>query len=205
MIKKTCSQLRDWKNKGLIIQPISINLSPVRLAKDGFVEFVKQQLEIYHIPATYLKVEITENSLLKSDEDVLNALVELQKLGIKIAIDDFGTGYSSIEYLTTFHVDTLKIDQVFIKNMNPLNNKDATIVSSILYLAKGLDMQVVAEGVEKFEQLQFLKENACDYIQGYLFSRPVPARMYEKLLRVGYINPIQDQVGSYIKRTEINH
>ena len=191
VIKKVCSQLSNWKDKGLDVRPVSINLSPVRLMEDGLVEFVTQQLEMNNIPSTYLEFEITENTLLKIDESVLSTLEELKELGIKIAIDDFGTGYSSIEYLREVHADTLKIDQVFIKNMSTTNKKDVAIVSSILHLAKGLNMRVVAEGVEEYEQFHFLKQKECDYIQGYLFSKSVPADMYEKLLRIGYIKPVK--------------
>ena len=131
---------------------------------------------------------------MKIDKSVLSTIEELKELGIRIAIDDFGTGYSSIEYLREFHADTLKIDQVFIKNMSTTNEKDTVIVSSILHLAKGLNMRIVAEGVEEYEQFHFLKQKECDYIQGYLFSKPVPADMYEKLLRIGYIKPVKYDV-----------
>ena len=188
VIKQVCSQLRDWKDKGLAVRPISINLSPIRLMEGGLVELVKQQLELFSIPATLLEVEITENSLVKFDGNVLATLDGLKELGIRIALDDFGTGYSSAGFFTEFHADILKIDQVFIKNMDVTNKKDAAIVTSIIHLAKGLDMKIVAEGVEEYEQFQFLKDKDCDYIQGYLFSKPVPAAMYEKLLRVGSIN-----------------
>lgn len=194
VIKKVCSQIRTWKDKGLDVRPVSINVSPVRLMEKGLVEFVTQHLEMNNLQATDLEFEITENSLLKFDKSVLSTLEELQQLGIRIAIDDFGTGYSSLEYLREFHADTLKIDQVFIKNMSITNEKDLAILSSILHLAKGLDLRIVAEGVEEYEQFHFLKQRDCDFIQGYLFSKPVPADMYEKLLRIGYIKPVEHVV-----------
>ncbi|MFS0689348.1 EAL domain-containing protein [Sporosarcina sp. 179-K 8C2 HS] len=148
VINKVCRQVSNWEEKGLTVQSVSVNISPVRLMEKGLVEFVTRQLEIYNIPATYLEFEITEHSLLKFDKSVLSTIKQLKELGVRIAIDDFGTGYSSIEYLREFHADTLKIDQVFIQNMSTTNEKDKVIVSSILHLAKGLDMRIVAEGVE---------------------------------------------------------
>lgn len=205
VIKQICAQLRDWMDRGIAVVPISINLSPIRLMEAGLVEFVKQQLETFSIPGSYLEVEITENSVVKYDKIVLATLKGLNELGIRIAIDDFGTGYSSFEYLREFQADTLKIDQVFIKNMDVTNKKDATIVSSILYLAKGLDMKVVAEGVEEYDQFQFLKQRDCDYLQGYLFSKAVPAADYEKLLRVGYIKPAKTIEKSISKQERRNN
>src|SRR5699024_3275134 len=116
----------------------------------------------------------------------------LKELGIKIALDDFGTGYSSFHYLQHFDLDTIKIDQSFIRNMgsvNKDNTKEATIVSSFLHLAKGLNMKIVAEGVEEYEQLEFLKQKDCNLIQGYLFSKPVTIDKFEQIMETGYLKP----------------
>ncbi|MFD1849081.1 EAL domain-containing protein [Oceanobacillus bengalensis] len=187
VIRKVCAQLRDWKDKGYTLRPIAVNLSPIRFMKKGLVELVKEQLEIYSIPARYLEFEITEGSKLKSENSVLTALKGLKELGVKIAIDDFGVGYSSLSYLQEFQADTIKIDRSFVQNLSPENKTENAIVSTVLHLAKGLDMKVVAEGVEEYDQYLFLKQKECDIFQGYLFSKPIPLRQFEKILKVGYI------------------
>ncbi|PAV30827.1 hypothetical protein CIL05_03655 [Virgibacillus profundi] len=194
VIKKVCLQLREWRDKDLTLRPIAINLSPIRFFKKGLVELVKQQLELHQIPAKYLEFEITESSLLKSEKGVLSTIAALKELGVKIAIDDFGTGHASMNYLREFQADTIKIDQVFIKSSDGQNKKDRAIVSSILHLAKGLDMKIVAEGVEEYDQLEFLKQKECDLIQGYLFSKPVPAEKFEQMLGTGYLKPTKQKL-----------
>ncbi|WP_404458181.1 EAL domain-containing protein [Oceanobacillus kapialis] len=189
VIRKTCAQLRQWKDAGYPLKPISINLSPLRLLKRGLVELIKEQLTFYQIPAELLEIEITESSLLKNDISVLKTLEELRNLGIKIAIDDFGTGYASLNYLHEFEADILKIDQIFIQNITSANKKDAAIVSAVIHLAKEIGMRIVAEGVEEKEQYDFLKERNCDLIQGYYFSKPVPLADYEEMLCRGLSIP----------------
>ncbi|WP_416149895.1 EAL domain-containing protein [Salipaludibacillus sp. HK11] len=192
VITKVCSQLRVWKINGYTIHPISINISPIRFFRKGLFDLVRKQLEINRIPAKYLEFEITERSLLKLEKNVLSTLAAIRELGVKVSIDDFGTGYASLNYLREFDADILKIDQVFIKNIESDNKKDAAIVSSILHLAKGLNMKIVAEGVEKIEQLEFLKQKDCDLIQGYLFSKPVPTKAFEQIMKTGYLIPIKE-------------
>lgn len=189
VIEKVCRQLREWKDKGIKVRPIAINISPIRIMEGGLVELVKEQLTLHDLQADLLEFEITETSLLKNDNHVLNTLFALKDLGIKIAIDDFGTGYSTLEYLRVFQADKIKIDQIFIKELNEGNKNDSAIVSSILLLAKGLGMKIVAEGVEEVHQLKFLKQRDCDIIQGYLFSKPVPQEQFEKMLNTGYLKP----------------
>ncbi|MFD1040089.1 EAL domain-containing protein [Virgibacillus byunsanensis] len=196
VIQKVCSQLREWKDNGYSLRPISINVSPIRFMKKGLVDLVKTELEKHNIPAKYLEIEITESSLLKNEKNVLAALEGLKSLGVKIAIDDFGTGYASLNYLREFDADTIKIDQIFIQNITADNKKDTAIISSVLHLAKGLEMKVIAEGVEEYEQLEFLKQNECDEIQGYLFSKPVPLDTYEQMLQTGYIKPTKPKVNA---------
>lgn len=194
VIKKACSQLREWKDKGYTLLPISINISPIRFLKKGLVELVKLQLQLFQIPAKYLELEITESSLLRSQDNVHATLAGLKELGVKIALDDFGTGYASLNYLREFQVDTIKIDQVFIRNIDGQNKKDAAIVSSVLHLAKGLDIKVVAEGVEEHSQFEFLKQKECDLIQGYLYSKPVPLETFEEMMQTGYLKPRRQKV-----------
>ncbi|WP_158591784.1 EAL domain-containing protein [Oceanobacillus halophilus] len=189
VIRKVCAQLRDWKDKDLTIRPIAINLSPIRFMKTDLVAYVKRQLDLFDVPAKYLEFEITEGSLLKEEKTVISNIEKLRNLGVKIAIDDFGTGYSSLKYLRYFQVDTIKIDQAFIKDVNDGSNVNSAIVSSVLHLAREMGIKAVAEGVEEYEQFEFLKQKECDIIQGYLFSKPVPVNQLEKMMWAGYLKP----------------
>ncbi|WP_368858640.1 EAL domain-containing protein [Oceanobacillus saliphilus] len=200
VIKDVCIQLKKWKEKDVTLRPIAINISPIRLMKKGLVEYVKQQLELYQIPGNYLEFEITEESLLKSDITVLSTLEDLKSIGATIAIDDFGTGYSSFKTLREIPADTLKIDKVFIQHITDENKVDAAIVSSSLHLAKGLGLKILAEGVEEYEQLEFLKQKECDFIQGYLFSKPVVLETFEQMLQTGYLSPSKKKLS---KKPEI--
>lgn len=190
-IERVCAILHEWKEKGYRLYPISINISPIRFMKKGLVEFVQKQLEKYDVKPHYLVLEITESSLLKTDQPVLTTLKELNALGVKLAVDDFGTGYSSLDYLRKIKPDTIKIDQTFINNIKSDSEIDKGVIASILFLGKRLNMKVVAEGVEEKEQLEFLKHNECDMIQGFLFSEPVPKEKYEKMIQVGYLKAVQ--------------
>ncbi|MFD1360734.1 EAL domain-containing protein [Lentibacillus salinarum] len=189
VIENVCRQLRSWKDQGFTLRPIAINVSPIQLMKKGLVDVVAKQLSHYDIPAKYLELEITEGTLLKSEKMVLNTLKDLRELGIKIALDDFGTGFSSLIYLKEFNPDIIKIDKAFIQSLNAENNREAAIISSVLHLAKGLDMKVIAEGVEEHSQLEFLKQNECGECQGYLFSKPVSRKTFEQMLVTGYLKP----------------
>jgi diguanylate cyclase (GGDEF)-like protein/PAS domain S-box-containing protein len=189
VIKKACSQMQEWKDKGLDLIQVSVNISPIRLMKKGFTDYVKSQLEVYQVPAGYLGVEITEGSLLKSEKGVLMTLAELKELGVRVAIDDFGTGFASLNYLREYQADTLKIDQVFIQSRDGQVEKDNIIVGSVMEMARGLKMKIIAEGVEEYGQYRFLRNRNCDLIQGYLFSRPVPVANFEELLVRGVLEP----------------
>lgn len=194
VIKKACSQIKEWADKGIKPIPISVNISPIRLMKKGLTDYVKRQLETYQVPADFLTVEITESSLLKSEKGVLATLQELKELGVRIAIDDFGTGFASLNYLREYQADTLKIDQVFIQSRDGQVEKDNIIVGSVMQMAKGLNMRIVAEGVEEYGQYRFLKNRECDLIQGYLFSKPVPVSEFEGLLQKGFLEPDPEKI-----------
>lgn len=189
VIKKACAQIREWKDKGLQLIPVSVNISPIRLMKKGFTEYVKSQLKAYDVPTAFFGVEITEGSLLKNEKGVIDTLAELKELGVRVAIDDFGTGFASLNYLREYQADTLKIDQVFIQSRDGQIEKDNIIVGSVMEMAKGLKMRIIAEGVEEYGQYRFLRNRNCDLIQGYLFSRPVPVSDFEQLLVKGMLEP----------------
>lgn len=192
VIGTVCHQIKIWRETGYTLFPVSINVSPIRFLRSGIVETVKRELQRHNVPAQFIEIEITESSLLKNEENIAKTLQALKELGVKIALDDFGTQYSSFHYLQKFNLDTLKIDQLFIRNIysdNKYDTKEAAIVSSFIHLAKGLNMKVVAEGVEDYEQMEFLKQKECDTLQGYLYSRPVPVGEFERLISKRYLHP----------------
>lgn len=190
--ESVCKQLNHWKEMKLSIVPVSINISARCLVRVGFPEEVQRILKRYQIDGKWLEVEVTETSLLENTKPVFAALEELKKQRIKIALDDFGTGYSSLAYLTKYPVDILKIDKSFAPNRNYPSR--GTIVKSIINMAHGLGMRVVGEGIETREQLAFLKQQACDEIQGYVFSKPVPVERFQELLEIGIIRPSNNSV-----------
>ncbi|MEH7121867.1 EAL domain-containing protein [Bacillus sp. JJ1773] len=185
---KACSQNKAWQDAGLPAIPISINLSASRFLEKNLVENIASILEETKLSPDYLQIEITESSLLENEKVVLATLDELRSIGVRIALDDFGTGYSSLSYLKRFRgrIDTLKIDQSFIKDLSETDPDNSNFITkTIIELAQHLKMEVVAEGVENIEQLQILNNFKCETIQGYLFSKPVPAEEFTHLLRIG--------------------
>lgn len=180
VMRTAFSQLKTWHKKGLDIK-ISINISPRQIFESSFIKKVKSIIEEYEIPTCYIEFEVTEGITLDI-EQILGVLQQVKELGIRISLDDFGTGYNSLYYLKQLPVDTLKIDQNFVRECTN-NHLNATIVKTIIYLAQNLNLQVVAEGVETREQLHFLKAHACNEVQGYLFSKPVNADHLELIFR----------------------
>ena len=160
---------------------LSINVSVKHMMKSDFVEEIRSLLKENRIPASQLEIEITESILIESTEKASNILNELKDMGIKIAIDDFGTGYSSLSYLNSFPSDTLKIDKSFIDKMNS-SDSSQKYVEAIISLAHVMDFEVVAEGVEEDDQLETLRRINCDYIQGFIWGRPLAKEDAEKLV-----------------------
>ncbi|PAE25833.1 EAL domain-containing protein [Bacillus sp. 7894-2] len=188
VIKKVCRQIHSWKESGLPIVPISVNISPLSFLKSCFVSTIKAALDENCLDASLLEIELTESSLINYSENVIAVLKELGEMGVEIALDDFGTGYSSITQLKKYKFDVLKIDKTFIQAMDK-NTEDAIITANLIQLAHGLNMKVVAEGVETFEQFYSLRKNECDQIQGYLFSKPIPPSTFEQNLLIGTLKP----------------
>ena len=190
-IKKTaCFQIKAWQDAGLPVIPVSINLSAHRFLEKDLLVNLKETLAETKLDPKYLEVEITETSLLENEKVVFSVLDEIRNIGIRISLDDFGTGYSSLSYLKRFkgRIDTLKIDRSFINDLSRTDVEDSNFITkTIIELAQHLNMDVVAEGVETVEQLEILKEYNCNTIQGYLFSKPVPAEEFAALLRNGKI------------------
>jgi diguanylate cyclase (GGDEF)-like protein/PAS domain S-box-containing protein len=181
VLSQVCKQLKEWEQSGCPLVPISINLSAKSLMKADLVPNIIKHLTENQIDPSLLEIEITENSIIQNEASVLATLKVLKEMGIRISLDDFGTGYSSIGYLKRFNIDYIKIDRSYIKDILG-NQEDLMIVKSIILLAKGFQLKVVAEGVESLQQWELLKELECHFIQGYLFSKPIPAEELGQLL-----------------------
>jgi diguanylate cyclase (GGDEF)-like protein len=182
VIYEACRQARDWQLRGLPVVRVAVNVSPMQFSQSGFVKMVQAALAEHDLPATYLELELTEATLMADAESSVAVLRELSAIGVLLSIDDFGTGYSSMSYLQRFPIDKLKIDRSFIRNLAN-NPEDAAIVRAIISLAHGLNLKVVAEGVESAQQLDSLKALGCDQYQGYYSSPAVPAQRIEATLR----------------------
>ncbi|MGB8954539.1 MAG: EAL domain-containing protein, partial [Tumebacillaceae bacterium] len=184
ILRTACRQNQVWQEAGYPPMRVSVNLSTRQFELPDLVETVAAILEETGLSPEYLKLEITESLAMQNPDSAIQQLHALKQLGIEIAIDDFGTGYSSLNYLKKFPIDTLKIDRSFVGDI-PGDSDDAAIVTAIIAMAHNLKINVIAEGVETEEQLVFLREQRCDEMQGYLFSRPVPAEEFEALLIEG--------------------
>lgn len=174
VLRTACSQAQRWRAEGLLMVPISVNVSAIQIHHEGFCKLVRDILAETGLPPEYLELEITESLLLSSEGVLFSVLKELKDMGLKLAIDDFGTGYSNLSYLKLFRVNKLKIDRTFIRDL-ATDPDDASITSAIITMAKSLKVTVIAEGVETEEQLSLLRRQGCEEIQGYYFSRPVSA------------------------------
>ncbi|WP_231595665.1 EAL domain-containing protein [Lysinibacillus sp. LK3] len=171
ILENACTQAKIWEKLGLPPMKVAVNLSLGQLFQQDLVEMVQDILHRTNLDPSFLQLEITESMTMNIDQ-MTQLLHELKALGIQIAVDDFGTGYSSLSYLKEFPIDCLKIDRTFVRNV-PHNPNDEALVSMIISMAKHLRLKVVAEGIEEVEQLSFLIDGGCDYIQGYLFSKPI--------------------------------
>jgi diguanylate cyclase (GGDEF)-like protein len=174
VVETACRQNRIWQEEGVADIPVSVNLTSHQFQQKNFIKNLIDLLEKTGLPPQSLHLEITESTLMKNTEMSFVNLYELSHLGLSMIIDDFGTGYSSLSYLKRFPIHAIKIDRSFVKDINT-SADDAAIASAIISMAHTMNIKVVAEGVETEEQLTFLQERGCDEIQGYLFSRPLPA------------------------------
>ena len=181
VLEEACRQLAEWSSKGLDAGMLAVNVSVQQFRHPGFVEQVRDALSRFGVAASRIKIEVTESLLMTEQEQATRMLNELRALGLHMSIDDFGTGYSSLSYLRTLPIDELKIDRSFLIDV-ATSSDSAAIVRAVLALAHSLDMEVVAEGVETRDQLDFLREHGCDAFQGFLFSKAVPAPEFEAML-----------------------
>ncbi|WP_411747963.1 EAL domain-containing protein [Psychrobacillus psychrotolerans] len=171
VLEEACRQAALWIKQGVPFKTISVNISPIELEQNDFLANVHTILEKTGLPPHYLEIELTENVLMKNMERLLKILHDLESMGIKLAMDDFGSGFSNFQYLSELPIHTLKIDRSLTSQV--LIGRDAVIVSSIIKIGHSLGLEVVAEGVETAEVIEFLRENDCHTVQGYYFSKPL--------------------------------
>jgi diguanylate cyclase (GGDEF)-like protein len=181
VMKEACRQNSEWQQQGYESIRMAINLSPKQFNQENIAKRIFNQIICSDLAPKYVELEITEGALVEDVEKSREILNELKKWGIHMSIDDFGTGYSSLSYLKKFPLDTLKIDQSFVRDLMQ-DPDDAAIVSAIIAMAKSLRFNVIAEGVETAEQLNYLAENGCNEVQGYYTGRPVPAEEFVQFL-----------------------
>ena len=182
VLREACRQNREWQNKGFARMRVGVNISARQFQQQHLAETVMQILEESELGPEYLELELTESSIMSNAEATIVVLNKLQTKGIAISVDDFGTGFSSLSYLKRLPIDSLKVDQSFVRDL-ATDPDDAALVMAIVNLAHTLRLRVVAEGVETPEQLRFLRLLRCDEIQGYLISKPLPVEGIERLLR----------------------
>ncbi|PKG24794.1 bifunctional diguanylate cyclase/phosphodiesterase [Niallia nealsonii] len=186
VLYKACMQNKEWQNEGYSPIRMAVNISSLQFQQSNFVETVRKILKETELDPIYLELELTE-SIIQDSKHAVSTMHNLKNMGIYLSIDDFGTGYSSLSYLKTFPIDTLKIDQTFTRNIY-IDQKDASLVSTIINMAQNLDLKVIAEGVETAEQLQFLQQERCNEAQGYFFSRPIPAQEMNYIFQQQFAN-----------------
>ena len=178
VLRRACCEAARWS----LPLRVAVNLSAVQFRRKGLLDTVRSALEESGLPGDRLELEVTESLLIDNRDEVLRTLTALKALGVRIAMDDFGTGYSSLSYLQSFPFDKIKIDRVFVSNLEE-GSQNASIVRAVASMGKSLRMRVVAEGVETSDQARLLKELDCDELQGYLIARPMPAAQIDEFLR----------------------
>ena len=184
VLRAACAQAKAWADAGLPATTMAVNVSAMEFRDAGFLEGLFAILDETGLNPEALELELTESVLMKSPEYVAAVLENLREKGVRVAMDDFGTGFSSLSYLRKLPLDTLKIDQSFVRQMTT-SQGDASIVTAVIDMARGLNLRVVAEGVETVEQQAFLVARQCDEAQGYYFSKPVPGPQFARLLETG--------------------
>jgi diguanylate cyclase (GGDEF)-like protein len=182
VLHQACAQHMAWRHQGLPAIPLAVNLSPRQFADADLLGDIQRALRDTGMPPEALELEVTEGVVVNNPERALATLQAIKRMGVRLAIDDFGTGYSSLGQLKRFPIDTLKIDRSFIRDL-PGDAHDSAIVEAIVVMCRALKLDVVAEGVETLAQREFLCQRACTQMQGYQFSKPLPAGEFAALLR----------------------
>ena len=192
VLRHACEQAQAWRTMGLAPLRISVNISAIDFRQREFVDNLAAILKQTGLPPNQLELEITESVLMQNVDDTVDILNRIKAMGVRLALDDFGTGYSSLSYLRRFPIDVLKIDQSFVRGLHE-NSQDAQLISAIIGMGKSLELNIIAEGVETVEQLNFLRAQDCEEGQGFLFSKAVPAKDFAQLLQVGSPTLMPDQ------------
>ena len=180
VLRTACNQLKTWLNKGLPLKNIAVNLSGRQFKQEELVSNIERIISESGISPEFLELEITETILMENLDTVTEKLKQLSEMGIKLSLDDFGTGYSSLRYLNSFPLNNIKIDQTFVKDISTEEN--ATIAKAIVSLAQSFGLKTIAEGIELENQKTIMKAIGCDFIQGYLLGKPIPAKEVTQLL-----------------------
>jgi diguanylate cyclase (GGDEF)-like protein/PAS domain S-box-containing protein len=188
VLRTACAQAKEWQNAGLAAVPVAVNVSAIQFRQQGFPDVIRNILEETGLDPKYLELELTESLLLTNADVMFSILQELRDMQVKLAIDDFGTGYSSLSYLRQFQVNRLKIDRSFVRDV-AINSDDAAIATAIINMAKALNLEVLAEGVETEDQISFFRAQHCYEIQGYYFSKPVAVSQVAGQLRAVSMQP----------------
>lgn len=181
VLRTACAQNKRWQDAGLDAFPVAVNISARQFHQNDLVWVVKDALESAHLEPRYLELELTESALMTNPDQAARALDELKMLGVRISLDDFGIGHSSLGYLKRFPVNTVKIDQSFVRDITT-DPDDAAIAGAVVAMAHSLKLNVIAEGVETIQQLEFLRSLNCDEMQGYFVSRPIPPDEFPRFL-----------------------
>ncbi len=186
VLNEACRQNKEWQRQKLPPLSVAVNVSPRQFQYPGFFEDVKNAIEQSGLNPDFLELEITESMLMSDVEEVVNKLKKLTGFGLSMAIDDFGTGYSNLSYLVRFPVSTLKIDRAFVKDVET-DDAIAALTHSIIRMSRNLNLKIVAEGAENKNHISFLKDHGCNVVQGYYYSKPLPAQEFGELLKKGRI------------------
>jgi len=188
VLNTACVQNMEWQRAGLPPISMAINVSPRQFSDENLLQHIDDALAKSGMDPKFLQIEITESMVMLNVDRAIRVLDAIQSRGVRLAIDDFGTGYSSMSMLKRFPIDTIKIDRSFVRDL-PDNSEDKAIAQAIINMGKALGLTIVAEGVETFEQDAFLREHACDEIQGFLFSKPRPNEEITQLLKIMLVQP----------------
>lgn len=186
VLNEACRQLRKWQEAGLPVVPVAVNLSALQFNRGDIVRSLREVFERTGVDPALIEIELTESLLMSNADGVLHIMRELKTLGVGLSIDDFGTGYSSLSYLKRFPVDRLKVDRSFVRDV-PDDPDDAAIVHAIVQLGHSLKIQVIAEGVESSQQVEFLRAEGCQAAQGFLFAKPAPVGLTTPILAAGLV------------------
>ncbi|MBF0124815.1 MAG: EAL domain-containing protein, partial [Magnetococcales bacterium] len=183
VLRTACQQTKVWHQAGFTHLKVAVNLSARQLQEKQLFSSIQQALDESGLSPEYLELEITESMMMENMSEVTALLTQIDQIGIRLSLDDFGTGYSSLSHLRRFPIRSLKIDRSFINGINDVRDADGeAIVKTIILMAHQLGMTVIAEGVETAYQCVFLRDNGCDQIQGYYYSKPLPVDAFDRML-----------------------